>query len=83
MSMFYFHLRAGDDLMLDEEGAEFPDYPAALREATLAARELLVEAIRNGKQHIAEALVIADGAGQELGTFPLVMLLPKPAEKPA
>jgi hypothetical protein len=79
MTKFHFHLRAGDELTLDHEGAEFPDYSAALREATLAARELLVEAIKNGKQHIAESLVIADGSGQELGTFPLVALLPKPS----
>jgi hypothetical protein len=77
MTKFHFHVRAGDELTLDHEGAEFPDYSAALREATLSARELLVEAIKSGKQQIAETLVITDDAGQELGTFPLATLLPK------
>src|SRR5215210_5423254 len=79
MPTFHFHLRAGDELTLDHEGADFPDYSAALREATLAARELLIEAIKNGKQHIAETFVIADASGHELGNLPLIALLPKPS----
>jgi len=79
MTKFHFHLRAGDELTLDHEGAEFPDYSAALREATLAARELLIEAIKNGKQHIAETFVIADASGHELGNLPVATLLPKPS----
>ena len=78
MTKFHFHLSAGDELTRDDEGAEFPDYSAALREATLSARELLIEAITQGKQHIWDTLVIADGSGQELGTFRLATLLPKP-----
>jgi len=78
MTKFHFHLRAGDELTLDHEGAEFPDYSMALREASLAARELLVEAIKHGQQHIAKTLVIADASGKELGAFPLATLLPKP-----
>ena len=78
MAKFHFHLRAGDELTRDDEGAEFPDYSAALREVRLSGRELLIEAIRQGKQHISDTLVIADGSGQELGTFCLATLLPKP-----
>src|SRR3954454_12213444 len=78
MTKFHFHLRAGDELTLDHEGAEFPDYSAALLEATLAARELLVEAIKTGKQDVAESFVIADALGEELGNVPLATLLPKP-----
>src|SRR5436190_18122287 len=78
MTKFHFHLRAGDELTLDHEGAEFPDYSAALREATLAARDILVEAIKGGKKHVAEAFVIANASGEELGNLPLATLLPKP-----
>src|SRR3954453_9078460 len=63
---FYFHLRSGHELTLDNEGAEFADYAAALREVTLAARELLEDAIRTGKPHRVDALVIADGFGRDL-----------------
>ena len=40
MTTFHFHLRAGEELSLDHEGADFADYAAALREVTLAARAL-------------------------------------------
>ena len=33
MGHFYFHLRAGDQLILDDEGLDLPDVSAARREA--------------------------------------------------
>jgi hypothetical protein len=77
MTRFYFHLRSGDELTLDDEGAEFADYAAALREVTLAARELLAEAIIRGIPHRVDALVIANGSGRELGSVSLARLLQK------
>ena len=77
MTRYYFHLRSGDILTLDDEDAEFADYAAALREMTLAARELLADAVRKGKPHRVDALVIADGSGRELGRVPLAKLLGK------
>jgi hypothetical protein len=78
MTTFHFHLRSGDELTLDEYGAEFADYAAALCEVTRAARELVSEAIRTGRPHIPDTFVIADGSGKELGTLPLATVLPKP-----
>jgi hypothetical protein len=78
MAKFYLHRRAGGELILDEEGAEFADYTAALHEVTLAAREILADAIRSGRPYVAESFVIANGLGQELGSLPLATLLPKP-----
>ena len=40
MRRFYFHLRAGDELVPDEEGIDLPDLSAARREAIEAVREL-------------------------------------------
>jgi hypothetical protein len=76
MTKFHFHLRTGDEVTLDHEGADFVDYAAALREVTLAARELLADSIKTGKARCAEAFVIADGSGKELGTLSLATLLP-------
>ena len=45
---FYFHLSAGTEIALDEEGTELPDLSAAKGEAVLAARELLADAIKSG-----------------------------------
>jgi hypothetical protein len=81
MARFYFHLRAGDELTPDDEGIELPDFSAAQREAVLAAREILAEAIKNGKSEVAEAFVIADEAGRELDTVPLAAVLPRPLKK--
>jgi uncharacterized protein DUF6894 len=77
MTKFHFHLRAGDELTLDDEGADFPDYTAALGEATLAARELLLEAIKSGKRHVTDSVVITNSLGEELGNLRLATLLPK------
>ena len=46
MGRFYFHLRAGDELISDDVGIDLPDLSAAKREAVLGARELLAEAIK-------------------------------------
>jgi hypothetical protein len=81
MTTFHFHLRLGDQLTLDEEGADFADYAAALREVTLAARELLIEAIRRGRLDVAETFVIVDGSGKECGTLPLATLLPRASKR--
>ena len=65
----FFHLRTGDELIPDEEGTDLPNFSAAQREALLGARELLAEAIKNGKQKVPDAFVIVDEAGQALETL--------------
>jgi hypothetical protein len=81
MRRFYFHLRNGDELLPDDEGIDLPDFSAAKREAVLAARELLAEAIRSDRQKIPDAFVIADESGQTLDTVLLAALLPEPLKQ--
>ena len=81
MGRFYFHLRAGDELISDDVGIDLPDLSAAKREAMLTARELLVEAIKSGKQTVPEAFVIADDEGRALDTISLAAVLPAPFNK--
>ena len=81
MGRFYFQLRAGDELLTDDEGQDWPDLSAARREAEQAARELLAEAIRAGKEEIPEAFVIADEDGREIDIVPLAAVLPKLIKK--
>jgi hypothetical protein len=78
MGRFYFHIRDGDRLIPDEDGQELPDTSVALREAMLAARELLAEAIFAGKERVPDAFVIADDAGRVVETVPFIAVLPKP-----
>jgi hypothetical protein len=60
----------------DEEGIELPDLSAATKEAELAARDLLLEAIRGRKSEVPEAVVITDETGTELYSLPFLELLP-------
>jgi hypothetical protein len=81
MGRFYFHLQAGDEIVQDDEGTDLPDLSAAQREALLGARELLAEAIRNGKPETPEAFVIADEEGRALSIVPFAAVLPRPLKK--
>jgi len=78
---FYFHLRVADELLTDDQEQDLPDLSAARREAELAARELLAHAIKDGKEEIPEAFVIADEAGRALDTVLLTAVLPKALKK--
>ena len=81
MRRFHFHLRAGDELTLDDQGIDLPDLSSARREAVLSARELLAEAIWSGNQKIPDAFVIADEVGQTLDIIPLAAVLPEQLKK--
>jgi hypothetical protein len=81
MQRFYFHVRAGDELTADDEGAEFPNLSAALGEARLAARELLAEAIKSGRLEVPESCVLAGKLGRELGTVARATVMPNPMNR--
>ena len=49
MQRYYFHIRKGDTLEEDIEGAEFPSPYAAREEAIQAAREILAERVLTGQ----------------------------------
>ena len=68
MEHFFFHLRTGDEILVDEVGSKLADYPRARLEAEHCVRELLANAIKSPNGKIPDALVIADGKGTELGS---------------
>jgi hypothetical protein len=76
MPQFYFHIRNADDMALDEEGNNVADLNAARRQALASARELLANAIKEGKDPVPDSIVIADADGQELTSVPLRHALP-------
>ncbi|MBR1148866.1 hypothetical protein [Bradyrhizobium sp. AUGA SZCCT0431] len=80
MGGFYFHLRAGDHVIPDEQGQDLPD---VIRSPARShpARELLAGAIRARQTSVPDAFVIADEAGRELDTVPLATVLPEPFRK--
>ena len=77
MARFYFHLNARDRVIPDEEGQDLPSLSAARCEALSSAREILANAIKEGRAAVPDALVIADEDGQVLNTVPLATVLPK------
>jgi hypothetical protein len=81
MGRFYFHWRADDHVIHDDQGQDLPDLSAARREAIQCARESLAGAIRAGYTSVPEAFVIMDEAGRMLETVPLATVLPEPVKK--
>lgn len=76
MGRFYFHLREGGELIIDEDGEDLSDEVAARRAAEKAAREILTEAIRVGER-APDAFVITDEQGREVDIVRLADVLPK------
>ena len=77
MDRFYFHMRRGQHVECDLEGAEFPDLVAARDEACQAAREIVADAIKSSKNDLFDGFIIADESGRELETVALKEVLPK------
>jgi hypothetical protein len=77
MARFYFHMRTGDHVERDADGAEMPNLEAARTEALQSAREILADAIKASKSHALDCFVIADQKGRELATVSLKDALPK------
>jgi hypothetical protein len=76
MARYYFNFKSGGTVDPDEEGQELPGISAAAREAELAARQILAEAIKARKPDIPEAVVVTDESGTEVYSLPFVAVLP-------
>lgn len=63
MARFFFHVRDDKNYIQDDEGQELPDLDAARDEATVAARQLLSEALLQGNGLIDRQFEIADAQG--------------------
>jgi len=83
MGRFFIHIKAGDEVFPDEEGADLPSVGAAREEALRTARELLANAIRGARAKVPEAIVIADEGGRTLEVVPLASVLPEPLKPPS
>jgi len=81
MGHFYFHIRAGDQLIHDDQGQDLPDVSAARRGAILSARDILATAIRANQADVPDAIVISDEAGRALDAAPLAEVLPEALKK--
>lgn len=70
MTRFFFHVRDDKTYIKDAEGQELPDLDAARDEATVAARQLLSEALLQGNALIDRQFEIADAQGIVCAVIP-------------
>ncbi|WJH38467.1 hypothetical protein N7E02_07560 (plasmid) [Aliirhizobium terrae] len=63
MIRLYFHIRDGDRLSKDPEGAEFQDVQTARTEAVRSARELLSQRVLNGEEINGQSFELTDDNG--------------------
>lgn len=63
MSRYYFHVRDGDKLRTDPEGADFRSLDAARDEAIHAAREIMAEKVLKGEVISNECFEVTNGSG--------------------
>jgi hypothetical protein len=81
MPHYYLHIRHNGDVIEDPEGFDLPDLSEAQLEALVGLRQILAEAIRNGAEPTADAILIVDETGQELASVPLHEALPTKLRK--
>ncbi|AYD04618.1 hypothetical protein [Neorhizobium sp. NCHU2750] len=68
MIRLYFHIREGDRLSRDPEGAEFQDVQTAHTEAVRSARELLSQRVLNGEEIDGQSFELTDESGAVVDT---------------
>ena len=67
---YFYNIKMGSELILDEEGSQHPDMEEVRAEAVEAARELMAEAIRVGKDVSHQVFEIADDTGKTVAVVP-------------
>lgn len=68
MSVFYFHVRDGDWMVEDPDGAELPDLAAARAKAATAIRQAVSRPSSAGRDLGRRLFEIADARGRLLAT---------------
>jgi hypothetical protein len=70
MPRFYFHVRRGAILEVDNEGVEFPTLEEARQEAIRAAREIIADQLIKGDVEAEQSFEITSEAGVLLHQVP-------------
>jgi hypothetical protein len=63
LSRYFFHLRDGQDLLLDPEGREFPSHAAIAAAALLDARDIISHDAKEGHIKLDYHLDVEDDSG--------------------
>ena len=75
MSRYYFHIRQGENVLVDDDGMLLRDADAASAEAFQSARDLTEDSIKAGKGLDGSLIEIVDEFGHALGVADIRRLL--------
>lgn len=75
MPKFFFHIRDGGDLVLDEQGIDLQDVEATFSEARASARDLALQKAKAGVWSTGKAVELTDSHGKVLLSVPLQAFL--------
>ena len=70
MPLYYFHLRDGDDILLDPDGRELEGPGAIALCALIEARALLGEEVRSGRIRLDQRIDVEDVDGAVVHSLP-------------
>lgn len=70
MPKFFFNIRRGGFLEVDDDGLELPSIDEAVQEATLAARDILTDKLVRGYFEDEECIEVTAQDGVVLGRVP-------------
>ncbi|NLS06963.1 hypothetical protein HGP14_27060 [Rhizobium sp. P32RR-XVIII] len=70
MAKYYFHIRAGDEFVEDDEGIDLPDLAAVHEEAVNSAREVVADLVHRGERIRSMQFEIVDENGDLIAVFP-------------
>ena len=70
MALYYFHLRDGDEVLLDPEGCRLPDLGAVASKAMCAARSLLSADVLEGRLPLDLRIDVVDEEGAVIHSLP-------------
>jgi hypothetical protein len=75
MPLYFFNVRCGSDTVVDLEGTDLQDIDLAYREAIEDARQLMSNAILEGRDISSRYIEIRDQAGELLLTVPFLQAI--------
>lgn len=64
MQTYFFHLRDGDDVLLDPDGQQFPSIEAMIAATLYEGRDIIASDARSGRINFDQRLEIEDESGR-------------------
>lgn len=71
MTLYFFHLDDGGEILIDEDGIDLPDLRAAKAKALCIARDTLSHDLRSGTVDLSLCIKVEDRVGNLVHSLPL------------